>query len=314
MNQVGAEGKGESVWLAFFLFDVLRRFAPLAGLRDDKTMVEFCSEYQSKLKESIERHAWDGNWYLRAFFDDGTPLGAESNSECKIDLLPQAWAVLSGAGARDRAIRGMDAVNEHLVQREAKLIQLFDPPFCETNLNPGYIKGYPPGVRENGGQYTHAAIWAIWAFAALGNLDRAWELLDFINPLRRGATTDRIESYKTEPYVLAADVYSQPPHTGRGGWTWYTGSAAWMYRLILEGLVGVTRNAQTLQLDPKLNPSWPSCRIIYRYLDTIYDLTLIRGDQGIGVHSIELDGREVSGSQIQLVNDHKTHAAVIHTN
>lgn len=314
MNLVGAEGKGESVWLAFFLFDVLRRFTPIAALKCDETMVQFCAEHQSKLKESIERNAWDGNWYIRAFFDDGTPLGAESNSECKIDLLPQAWAVLSGAGARERAIRGMDAVNENLVKKDAQLIQLFDPPFRETNLNPGYIKGYPPGVRENGGQYTHAAIWAIWAFAALGNHHRAWELLDLINPLRRGLSTDGIDRYKTEPYVIAADVYSQPPHTGRGGWTWYTGSAAWMYRLILEGLLGVTRHGQTLQFDPKLNPSWPSCRVIYRYLDTVYHLTLLRGDQGIGVHRIELDGFEVSGNKIQLVDDHKTHIVVINTN
>jgi len=233
MNLVGEHGQGESVWLAFFLFDVLTQFAEVARMRGDAAFEERCVGEADGLRMRIEVNAWDGEWYRRAYFDDGEPLGSATNAECQIDSIPQSWSVLSGAGAPQRSRTAMDAVYRRLVRKDDGLIQLFDPPFDKSSLNPGYIKGYVPGVRENGGQYTHAAVWAAMAFAALGDHSRAWELLSLINPTRHGATPEGIATYRVEPYVLAADVYALPPHTGRGGWTWYTGSAGWMYRFIV---------------------------------------------------------------------------------
>ena len=238
MNLVGIKGKGESVWLGWFLYDVLTRFAELARVRGDTVFADKCEHDAAGLKENIEQHGWDGEWYRRAYFDDGTPLGSAANAECRIDSISQSWAVLSGAGDPDRARQAMEAVDRHLVRRDEALVQLLEPPFDKSPLDPGYIKGYVPGVRENGGQYTHAAIWTSMAFAALGDGARAWELLGMINPVGHGKSAEAIAKYKAEPYVVAADVYAVAPHTGRGGWTWYTGSAGWLYRLILESLIG----------------------------------------------------------------------------
>jgi cellobiose phosphorylase len=252
MNRIGNQGRGESVWLAFFLYDVLTQFAPLAGARQDPAFAERCLDQARQLQANIERHAWDGQWYRRAYFDNGEPLGSQTNPECQIDSLPQSWAVLSGAGDPAHARQAMHAVDQRLVRRDAGLIQLFDPPFDHSPLNPGYIKGYIPGVRENGGQYTHGAIWTAMAFALMGDGDRAWELFALINPVRRGGTAAQIATYKVEPYVVAADVYAVAPHTGRGGWTWYTGSAGWMYRLLVETLLGVNLEGDQLRLAPRL--------------------------------------------------------------
>ena len=245
MNKVGHEGRGESVWLAFFQFDVLTRFAELAQSRGDNDFADRCLAHARHLQENIEHHAWDGQWYRRAYFDNGTPLGSSTNPECQIDSLPQSWSVLSGAGIPARSRQAMHSVDERLVRRDAGLVQLFDPPFDKSALNPGYIKGYIPGVRENGGQYTHAAIWTAMAFARMGDTERAWELFNMLNPVHHGGTDARIATYKVEPYVVTADIYAVEPHVGRGGWTWYTGSAGWMYRLLVETLLGIERKGDT---------------------------------------------------------------------
>ena len=250
MNAVGHQGRGESVWLAFFLHEVLMRFSELARLRGDTAFADQCQKETDTLRQNIERNGWDGAWYLRAYFDDGTPLGSAGSAECQIDAIPQSWAVLSGAGDPERTRTAMAGVDQRLVRRDHALIQLLDPPFDKSGLNPGYIKGYVPGVRENGGQYTHAAIWSVMAFAALGDSARAWELFDMINPVKHANSAAAIATYKVEPYVVAADVYAVAPHTGRGGWTWYTGSAGWMYRLILESLLGLKLEAGKLRFAP----------------------------------------------------------------
>ncbi|MBA3652187.1 MAG: cyclic beta 1-2 glucan synthetase, partial [Chthoniobacterales bacterium] len=251
MNMVGNEGRGESVWLAFFLYDVLTQFAALARAREDTTFAERCLAEAEKLQKSIEANAWDGEWYRRAYFDNGEPLGSKTNPECQIDSLPQSWSVISGAGDPGRSRRALDVVDTRLVRREEKLIQLFAPPFDKSALNPGYIKGYIPGVRENGGQYTHGAIWTAMAFALMGETDRAWELFALLNPIHHGATAAQIATYKVEPYVVAADIYAVAPHIGRGGWTWYTGSAGWMYRFLTETLLGVHREGDLLRIIPR---------------------------------------------------------------
>ena len=231
------------------LCEVLGRFSRIARLRGDLDFSKQCESEADRLRRSIEQNGWDGQWYRRAYFDDGTPLGSAGNPECRIDSIAQSWSVLSGAGDAARSRMAMDAVDKHLVRRDDALVQLLDPPFDKSDLNPGYIKGYLPGVRENGGQYTHGAIWAAMAFAELGDSRRAWELLAMINPVNHGKSAQGIERYKVEPYVVAADVYAVPPHTGRGGWTWYTGSAAWMYRLIVESLLGLTLEVDKLSFD-----------------------------------------------------------------
>ena len=260
MNMVGEDGKGESVWLGFFLYEVLMRFSEVARRHGDVPFAERCQSGGGQLRRNIEQNGWDGEWYRRAYFDDGAPLGSASNPECQIDSIPQSWSVLSGAGDAERARMAMDAVDQRLVRRDHALVQLLDPPFDKSDLNPGYIKGYVPGVRENGGQYTHAAIWAAMAFAALGDSRRAWELLAMINPVNQRRSPEGIATYKVEPYVVAADVYALPPHTGRGGWTWYTGSAGWMYRLIVESLLGLRLEVDKLRFAPCLPADWKASR------------------------------------------------------
>ena len=245
MNIVGEQGKGESVWLGFFFYEVLMGFTAIANVKGDTAFVEHCRNEASMLRQKIEQNAWDGGWYRRAYFDDGSPLGSAANPECQIDSVAQSWSVLSGAGDAARSHMAMDAVDERLVRRDHALIQLLDPPLDASDLNPGYIKGYVPGVRENGGQYTHAAIWAAMAFAKSGDSRRAWELTTMINPVNHATTPQGVATYKVEPYVVAADVYALSPHTGRGGWTWYTGSAGWMYRLVVESLLGLRLEADT---------------------------------------------------------------------
>jgi len=308
MNCVGHEGRGESVWLAFFLYDVLSQFSPLARQQGDAAFAARCDEQAAILQKNIELHAWDGQWYKRAYFDNGEPLGSKDNDECQIDSLPQSWSVLSGAGDLRRKRQAMQSFYQRLVKREQKLIQLFTPPFDHSALNPGYIKGYIPGVRENGGQYTHGAIWATMAFAALGENERAWELFDLLNPVNHGTTPLQIATYKVEPYVVAADIYALAPHTGRGGWTWYTGSAGWMYRLLIETLLGVHLEGDRLRLAPHFPARWTSYKVHYRYRQTVYHITFLRVGQA-GGHApwLTIDGRPSAEETIALVDDHQEH-------
>ena len=258
------------------------------------------------MRRNIEQNGWDGQWYRRAYFDDGTPLGSESNEECKIDSISQSWSVLSGLGDSIRSHKAMNSLEKHLVHRGQLLIQLLEPPFDKSNLNPGYIKGYVPGVRENGGQYTHAAIWAAMAFAELGENKRAWELLNIINPVSHGNSRENILIYKVEPYVMAADIYAVTPHTGRGGWTWYTGSASWMYRFITESLLGIRLEVDKLYIEPCLHDEWESYKIHYRYRETIYEISIIqlRSNEETG---IIVNGVKNYDNNIPLVNDHQIH-------
>jgi cyclic beta-1,2-glucan glucanotransferase len=310
MNRVGIKGEGESVWLGFFLYDVLRQFGALARLHDDPDFAEFCAAEDARLRESLEQHGWDGAWYRRAYFDDGTPLGSADNIECKIDSISQSWAVLSGAGDTERARMAMRAVDERLVRRKSGLIQLLDPPFDQSDLDPGYIKGYVPGVRENGGQYTHGAIWAAMAFAALGDSQRAWELTTMINPANHAKSAEAIATYKVEPYVMAADVYAVAPHTGRGGWTWYTGSAGWMYRLIVESLLGLRLEVDELHISPCLPAHWDGLKIHYRYRETVYHITIMqtKADEA----RVTIDGAAQDGQAIALIDDHREHEVEVH--
>ena len=309
MNRVGNRGRGESVWLAFFLYDVLIRFAELARSRRDIPFADRCVTQAQQLQKNIEQHAWDGQWYRRAYFDSGEPLGSQTNPECQIDSLPQSWSVLSGAGDPVRSRQAMQAVDQRLVRRAAGLIQVLDPPFDKSSLNPGYIKGYIPGVRENGGQYTHGAIWTAMAFAQMGDSDRAWELFNMINPVHHGGTPGQIAAYKVEPYVVAADVYAVAPHSGRGGWTWYTGSAGWMYRLLIETLLGVNLEGDQLRLSPNMPKTWTTYKIHYRYRQTVYHITITRiaaDSTDEPLHS--LDGQVLSGKTIPLRDDRQEHA------
>jgi len=308
MNLVGKGGRGESVWLAFFLFDVLTQFAELARSRNDTAFADRCDAQAELLQTNIELHAWDGGWYRRAYFDNGEPLGSATNPECQIDSLPQSWSVISGAGEPQRSRQAMTAVDQRLVRRQDKLIQLFDPPFDKSSLNPGYIKGYIPGVRENGGQYTHGALWTTMAFALMGDHDRAWELFALLNPIHHGATPAQIATYKVEPYVVAADVYAVAPHIGRGGWTWYTGSAGWMYRLLMETLLGVNREGDQLRLTPRLPTSWPSYKIHYRFRQTIYHITISRlPADAAAENQLFLDGEKLTMKTVPLVDDQREH-------
>jgi cellobiose phosphorylase len=309
MNRVGNQGRGESVWLAFFLYDVLMQFAPLARAHRDPAFAERCLAQARQLQQNIEQHAWDGQWYRRAYFDNGEPLGSQTNPECQIDSLPQSWSVISGAGDPERCREAMESVDLRLVRRAAGLVQLFDPPFDKSALNPGYIKGYIPGVRENGGQYTHGAIWTAMALALMGESERAWELFALLNPIHHGRTAQQIATYKVEPYVVAADVYAVAPHTGRGGWTWYTGSAGWMYRLLMETLLGVNLEGDQLRLTPRLPKSWPSCKIHYRFRQTVYHITITRLiSDAPGADQLFLDGKELAAETIPLVDDRREHS------
>ncbi|HQT98465.1 MAG TPA: cyclic beta 1-2 glucan synthetase, partial [Thermodesulfobacteriota bacterium] len=311
MNLVGEHGKGESVWLGFFLYEVLMRFAEVAHRAGDVAFAERCRAEAAQLSVKIEQNGWDGEWYRRAYFDDGSPLGSATNVECRIDSIPQSWSVLSGAGDAGRSRMAMDAVDRRLVRRDHALIRLLAPPFDKSDLNPGYIKGYVPGVRENGGQYTHGAIWAAMAFAALGDGRRAWELLGIINPVTHSDSPEGIAIYKVEPYVVSADVYALPPHIGRGGWTWYTGSAGWMYRLIAESLLGLTLEVDKLRFAPCFPPDWTGFKVYYRYGETVYEID-VRQQPGEEARTIvTVDGVEQQGGAIPLVDDRRHHSVEI---
>ena len=307
MNLVGNQGKGESVWLGFFLFDILNQFINVAQSRDDYEFSELCSNEAKVIQQYIENNAWDGEWYRRAYFDNGLPLGSAGNDECQIDSISQSWAVLSGAGSSDRLRIAMESVNKRLVRYEDSLVQLLDPPFDKSDLNPGYIKGYVPGVRENGGQYTHAAIWVAMAFSKLGDNKRAWEIFNMINPVNHARSPEEVAKYKVEPYVIAADVYALSPHIGRGGWTWYTGSAGWMYRLIIESLLGLRLETDKLYIEPCIPSEWDSYKIHYRYRETMYHITISQFHGNTGKLKIIVNGIEDQSNYIRLTDDHQDH-------
>ncbi len=311
MNLVGAQGRGESVWLGFFLYDTLVCFAALARAHDDASFADRCHTQADELRRNLEQHGWDGGWYRRAYFDDGSPLGSALNPECQIDSIAQSWSVLSGAGDAARSRTAMEALDQRLVRRDHALIQLLDPPFDKSALNPGYIKGYVPGVRENGGQYTHGAVWATMAFAALGDNRRAWELFNMINPVNHANSAEAIAIYQVEPYVVAADVYTVSPHIGRGGWTWYTGSAGWMYRLILESLLGVRIEADKLRFVPCLPADWKGFKVRYRYRETVYTIAVLQSGGAGKEMSVTVDGVAQHDAAIALVDDRQEHAVEV---
>lgn len=308
MSTVGNKGKGESVWLGWFLHSTLIKFSNICKEMKDFDRQKRYINFAKQIVDAIEENAWDGEWYRRAYFDDGTPLGSIKNPECMIDSLAQSWAIISGVGKDERIKVAMESVERHLIKKEEGMILLFTPPFDDSDLNPGYIKGYVPGVRENGGQYTHAATWVINAFALMGDGDKAWQLYNSINPINHARTSIECSTYKVEPYVMAADVYAVNPHVGRGGWTWYTGAAGWMYRVGLENILGFKKQGDKLAIDPCIPKDWSEYSIKYRYKTTNYNI-VIKNPNNVNknVNSITVDGRVINEKVISLTDDNIDH-------
>ncbi len=314
MNRVGHEGKGESVWLGWFLHEAIMEMAPLAAQRGEKDRQEVWMRHARQLKTALELNGWDGQWYRRAFFDDGTPLGSSVNSECRIDSITQSWAVLFGAGDPERARLGMKAVEDQLIRKDENLVLLFTPPFNLTPKDPGYIKGYLPGVRENGGQYTHAAVWCVFAHAKLGQGEKAFHLFSMLNPINHALTRTQVGVYKVEPYVIAADIYGKAPHVGRGGWTWYTGSAGCMVRAGLEFILGIQLRGQNLVFDPCIPREWPGYKVSYQHGSTPYEIQVVNPDHvSGGIARIELDGVALPGAaaSLALKDDQRQHSVKV---
>jgi cyclic beta-1,2-glucan synthetase len=311
-NRVGIEGKGESVWLAWFLMSTLAKMADRAKQRGDMAVHDQFVEWISGYESAIEAHAWDGDWYIRAFFDDGAPLGSKTSDEAKIDSIAQSWSVIANRGTSAHRERAMQSLEQHLVRNDARLIMLLTPPFDKTTHDPGYIKGYLPGVRENGAQYTHAALWAVLATALQGRGTRAFELFQMLNPLTHTRDRAAVERYKVEPYVVVADLYTADQHLGRGGWTWYTGSASWMYRVALEGILGFTKRHDTLTLHPSIPAQWEQFVVTYRYQTATYTITVLNPEHvEHGVKMVTLDGAPVADGIVHLVDDGGTHQVVV---
>ncbi len=308
MNRVGIAGRGESVWLGWFLGATLKGFAELCDLRGDKEQAATYRQRADALGKTVEANAWDGAWFRRAYYDDGTPLGSVANKECQIDSIAQSWAVLSGMSETAHAEQAMESLANRLVLPADQLLLLFTPPFDRTPRDPGYIKGYPPGIRENGGQYTHGALWAVLAFAELGQGDRAAALFRMLNPIYHGDTPARVARYAVEPYVVAADIYSTPPHAGRGGWTWYTGSNAWMYRVGLEAILGVSRAGNSLKINPCIPKDWSGFQLTYRFGAASYQIS-VENPHGVsqGVQQVLLDGKILADHEIPLSKDDGRH-------
>jgi cyclic beta-1,2-glucan synthetase len=309
MNRVGHEGRGESVWLGWFLLVNLRDFTRIADLRADGERAARWRQAAASLELALEREAWDGQWYRRAFFDDGTPLGSVVNEECEIDSIAQSWAVLSGACNEKRGRQAMESLERRLVRQEDRLLLLFSPPFDRTSLDPGYIKGYPPGIRENGGQYTHAAVWSVAAFSMLGEGDKAVDLFNLLSPIHHASRRADSHRYKVEPYAVAADVYSKPPHVGRGGWTWYTGAAGWLYRAGIEWILGFRKKGSALCIDPCIPRGWKHFEIIYKHEGSVYNIS-VENPKGVcrGVSAVTLDGKRLAGeARVPLSDDGRDH-------
>lgn len=313
MNRVGQRGTGESIWLGWFLHTVLWEFSKVAAQRGEHVRAERWRLHVGALKAALERDGWDGEWYRRAYFDDGTPLGTAADPECRIDSIAQSWGVISGAADPGRGARAMAAVDQHLVKRRDRLILLLTPPFDRMPSDPGYIKGYVPGIRENGGQYTHAAVWTILAFVALGDGDKAGELFRMLNPVHRVASRSNVQRYKVEPYVVAGDVYAEPPHVGCGGWTWYSGAAGWLYRAGVEWMLGFRLRGATLCIDPCIPRHWSGYSIRFRYHSARYDIAVDNPRHvSRGVTLLELDGTQLIGrDNIPLVDDGEHHIRIV---
>ena len=308
MNRVGYKGKGESIWLAWFQIAVVSEFSQLSEPRGDGDRAARWRERADRLRAAVEQTAWDGRWYRRAYFDDGTPLGSSQNEACMIDSIAQTWSVLCGAADATRAREALRAVDEHLVRHDERLIRLFTPPFDHSSLDPGYVKGYLPGVRENGGQYTHAAVWVMRAAALLGQGEFAARLMRILNPILHAQDPEGVERYRVEPYVLAGDVYGSSPHAGRGGWTWYTGSASWYYQTILESILGFRHRGDRISFQPCVSPEWSHFEITYRIRSTTYAIT-VENPTGAesGVAAVWLDNQLQVGNSIPLADDNLTH-------
>jgi cyclic beta-1,2-glucan synthetase len=318
-SRIGREGRGESVWLGFFIDYVLERMLPICSQRGDDERVARYTAYRERLREALNAAGWDGAWYRRAYYDHGQPIGSAGSDECQIDALAQAWAILSGVAPPERAQRALAAAESRLIDDEAGIIRLLTPAFDRTPNDPGYIKGYVPGIRENGGQYTHGVLWMVRAMAEMGRGTRAVELLRMLSPVWHTSSTERADIYKTEPYVVAADVYGEPPHVGRGGWTWYTGSAGWMFRVAVESILGLsTEGGRTLVIYPSISSTWPQCRLTYRLPDgaTRYEITIENpsGNER-GVRTATLDGEQITvenaTARVPLERDGKLHRVVV---
>ncbi|HVS03939.1 MAG TPA: carbohydrate-binding protein, partial [Thermoanaerobaculia bacterium] len=307
MNRVGRHGRGESSWLGFFLHGILGSFAALCAQRGDPARAKRYRAQARRLATALEQ-SWDGEWYRRGYYDDGSPLGSAHGDECKIDSIAQSWAVLSGAVPARFADRAMDAVRAHLVRRDIGVVLLLAPPFDSSAQDPGYIRGYPPGVRENGGQYTHAAAWVVMALARLGSGDEAVELFHMLNPVNHARTPEGVERYKAEPYVVAGDVYAHPAHAGRGGWTWYTGAAGWLYRAGIESILGLRRRGETFSIDPCIPASWPGFEVRWKLGGSVYEI-VVENPHGRcrGVGGVEVDGVSADPRSLPLVDDGRVH-------
>jgi cyclic beta-1,2-glucan synthetase len=308
MNLVGHEGKGESVWLAWFLLKILRTFAELADTRD-VPWAAHCRERAAQLLKAVEAASWDGEWYLRGFFDDGSPLGSHLASEARIDSLPQSWAVIAGGGDAARARIAIESADRELVRASDRIVLLFTPPFDHSTPHPGYIMGYPPGIRENGGQYTHGSLWLAMAWARLGEGDRAVRLLQMMNPIEHCRTPQDVERFKGEPYVSAGDVYASSMQMGQAGWTWYTGSAAWMYRVWLEEVLGFQRSGRSFTVGPAIPANWEGFKLSYRFEKTTYEISVVRTT---GAGRVEMDGSVQPGGALPLLSDGGVHKVLVH--
>jgi cellobiose phosphorylase len=309
MNRVGVNGTGESVWLGWFLNTVLKAFAPLCTVKGDSSRSDLYQQKAAELAANIENSAWDGEWYLRAYFDNGAPLGSEKSEECKIDSISQSWSVLSGAGERGRSITAIKSADRHLVREEDGVICLLTPPFDSAPASdPGYIKGYYPGVRENGGQYTHAAIWLAMAHARLRDGDGAYKLFSMMNPVNASATYKGAMKYEQEPYAITADVYSKAPYAGKGGWSWYTGSAGWMYQALIGDLLGIRKKGDFLSIDPTIPSDWNEYSVDYKFGQSNYVIQVQNPDNiGFGCESLVVDGKKQDGNRFLLVDDGAAH-------
>jgi cellobiose phosphorylase len=309
MNMVGHEGRGESVWMAWWLTTVLRMYSKLATARGDSEWAAQCNRRADELTAAVERHCWDGQWYLRGFFDDGSPLGSHANEEARIDSLPQSWAVISGGGDRERTRTAMESANRELVSDKDRVVKLFTPAFDKSSPHPGYIMGYPPGIRENGGQYTHGSLWLALAWARLQDGEQAVRLMQIMNPVLHCRTPQDVARYCGEPYVSAADVYTSPLQTGRAGWTWYTGSGAWMYRIWIEEILGLERLGDALAIHPVIPASWNGFKAWYRFGNSTYHIEVVRGSGD--TQRLELDGRVLAASTVPLLSDGRDHKVVL---
>ena len=312
MSRVGIHGQGESIWMGWFLCATLTSFADLCEHDGKAGQARLYREQAEHIRIAVEENGWDGDWYRRAYYDDGTPLGSAQNRECQIDSIAQSWGILARAADPERARRAMQAVLDRLVKWDARLILLFTPPFDKTNKDPGYIKGYLPGIRENGGQYTHAALWTIWAFARTGDGTLAEQLFRLINPIYRADSAEKAALYKVEPYVISADVYGVAPHVGRGGWTWYTGSSGWMYRLGIEAMLGLQRVGPALRIDPCIPAIWPRYSMRYRNGQSYYYIQ-VENPNGIsyGVKQVTVDGVVMADGLVPLQSDGGEHTVVV---